>query len=284
MYADQVLTKLEFLKPLANSGKIVRGQDVRSALSYVERGEAEAGIVYSTDATVASGIELGLPVRRSAARRDCLRVGADKSGARTPAAAKLFEFLKSPEADADYAKFGFGAPSLKRVHTMLTAAEWQAVRLTLLVASAAVAVSLPLAIAAGWLLAKRDFRGKFLLETPINLPLVLPPVVTGYLLLVAFGRQGCFGSFLENTLGIRFVFDWKGAALASAVVAFPLMVRPIRLAFSAIDDRLVQAARTLGASRGMRFARSCCRSHDPGFSAAASSHSVAAWASSARRS
>ena len=130
---------------------------------------------------------------------------------------------------------------------MLTAAEWQAVRLTLLVASAAVAASLPLAIAAGWLLAKRDFRGKFLLETAINLPLVLPPVVTGYLLLVAFGRQGIFGSFLEDTLGIRFVFDWKGAALASAVVAFPLMVRPIRLAFSAIDDRLVQAARTLGA-------------------------------------
>lgn len=131
---------------------------------------------------------------------------------------------------------------------MLTAAEWQAVSLTLLVASVAVAASLPLAIAAGWVLAKREFRGKFLLETVINLPLVLPPVVTGYLLLVAFGRQGVVGRFFENTLGIRFVFDWKGAALASAVVAFPLFVRPIRLAFSAIDHRLVQAARTLGAN------------------------------------
>ncbi len=130
---------------------------------------------------------------------------------------------------------------------MLTNDEWQAVRLTLLVASVAVAFSLPVAIALGWVLAKLNFRGKFLLETAINLPLVLPPVVTGYLLLVAFSRRGFFGLFLENVLGLRFVFDWKGAALASAVVAFPLLVRPIRLAFSAIDDRLIQASRSLGA-------------------------------------
>lgn len=130
---------------------------------------------------------------------------------------------------------------------MLTIAEWQAVRLTLLVASVAVVVSLPFAIVLGWLLAKRNFPGKFLVETCINLPLVLPPVVTGYLLLVIFSRRGALGSFLENTFGLRFVFDWKGAALASAVVAFPLLVRPIRLAFSAIDDRLIQASRSLGA-------------------------------------
>ncbi|HTQ38210.1 MAG TPA: molybdate ABC transporter permease subunit [Pirellulales bacterium] len=129
----------------------------------------------------------------------------------------------------------------------LTLAEWQAVRLTLLVAIVAVLASLPLAVALGWLLAKRNFPGKFLVDTIINLPLVLPPVVTGYLLLVTFGRQGYIGSFLERAFDVRYVFDWKGAALASAVVAFPLFVRPIRLAFSAIDDRLVQAARTLGA-------------------------------------
>jgi molybdate transport system permease protein len=131
---------------------------------------------------------------------------------------------------------------------VLTAAEWEAIRLTLLVAATAVIASLPFAIALGWLLAKRNFPGKFLVETAINLPLVLPPVVTGYLLLMTFGRNGPFGAFLEDKLGIRFVFDWKGAALASAVVAFPLMVRPIRLAFSAVDDRLIHAARTLGAS------------------------------------
>ena len=130
---------------------------------------------------------------------------------------------------------------------MLNIAEWQAVRLTILVASVAVLTSLPIAVGIGWLLAKRNFPGKFLLETVINLPLVLPPVVTGYLLLVTFGRQGLMGSFLETAFGLRFVFDWKGASLASAVVAFPLLVRPIRLAFAAIDQRLVQAARTLGA-------------------------------------
>ncbi len=130
---------------------------------------------------------------------------------------------------------------------MLTPAEWEAIRLTLLVASVAVIASLPFAIALGWLLAKREFPGKFLVETMIGLPLVLPPVVTGYLLLVAFSRQSPLGSFLENVLGLRFVFDWKGAAVASAVVAFPLLLRPIRLAFTAIDDRLLQASRTLGA-------------------------------------
>lgn len=130
---------------------------------------------------------------------------------------------------------------------MLTAAEWEAVRLTLCVALVAVAGSLPVAVAVGWLLAKRDFPGKFLLETLINLPLVLPPVVTGYLLLVAFGRHGWIGYWLEQGLGVRLVFDWKGAALASAVVGFPLFVRPIRQAFAAVDSRLIQAARTLGA-------------------------------------
>lgn len=129
----------------------------------------------------------------------------------------------------------------------LSPAEWQAIRLTLLVAFTAVAASLPLAIALGWLLAKREFPGKFLVETAVNLPLVLPPVVTGYLLLVAFGRNGWIGQWLEATLGLRFVFDWKGAALASAVVGFPLLIRPIRQAFAAVDERLVQAARTLGA-------------------------------------
>jgi molybdate transport system permease protein len=131
---------------------------------------------------------------------------------------------------------------------MLTAAEWQAVRLTVLVAIVAIGATLPFAVALGWLLAKRDFRGKFLVETLVNLPLVLPPVVTGYLLLVVFGRQSPLGAFLENAFGMRFIFDWKGAAAASGVVSFPLLLRPIRLAFSAIDDRLIQAARTLGAS------------------------------------
>jgi molybdate transport system permease protein len=124
--------------------------------------------------------------------------------------------------------------------------ELQAVRLSLQVALAAVAVSLPLGVALGWLLARRDFAGKVAVETLVNLPLVLPPVVTGYALLVTFGRHGWLGRYLERWLGLRLVFDWKGAALASAVVAFPLMVRAIRLTFAAVDPRLEQASRTLG--------------------------------------
>jgi molybdate transport system permease protein len=136
---------------------------------------------------------------------------------------------------------------------LLTPAEWQAVGLSLLVAGVAAAASVPLAVCVGWLLAKRTFPGKFLVETLINLPLVLPPVVTGYLLLVLFGRHGWLGGAVESLLGIRFVFDWKGASLAAAVVSFPLMVRPIRLAFASVDDRLLQAARTLGAGRADAF-------------------------------
>lgn len=129
----------------------------------------------------------------------------------------------------------------------MSAEEWLATRLTLVVALTAVTMSLPLAIALGWLLAKSRVPGKFVLETAVNLPLVMPPVVTGYLLLVLFGRRGLLGPLLEGLIGFRFVFDWKGAALASAVVGFPLLVRPIRQAFEEIDNRLLQAAQGLGA-------------------------------------
>lgn len=125
--------------------------------------------------------------------------------------------------------------------------QWSAVELSLQVAVAGVTASLPLGIALGWLLARKRFRGKALVETVVNLPLVLPPVVTGYLLLAAFGRRGLFGKQLEDWLGIRLVFDWKGAALAAAIVSFPLMVRAIRVAFASVDRRLEETARTLGA-------------------------------------
>ena len=129
----------------------------------------------------------------------------------------------------------------------LSPAEWEAVVLSLQVSVVAVAVSLPFGLALGWLLARRQFVGKTVVETLLNLPLVLPPVVTGYLLLVACGRQSVFGQFLEQWFGVRLVFTWKGAALAAAVMSFPLMVRSIRLAITAIDPRLEHAARTLGA-------------------------------------
>lgn len=130
----------------------------------------------------------------------------------------------------------------------MSPAEWEAIRLSVLVAATAVAISLPPAVALAYLLARFDFPGKTLVETVVNLPLVVPPVVTGYLLLVTFGTRGWLGGPLEAWLGVRLVFDWKGAALASAVVSFPLMVRSMRVAFSLIDARLEAVARTLGAS------------------------------------
>ncbi|TWT34274.1 molybdate ABC transporter permease subunit [Blastopirellula retiformator] len=129
----------------------------------------------------------------------------------------------------------------------MTPAEFSAIAVSLQVALAAVFCSLPLGIAAGWLLARKRFPGKLLVETCVNLPLVMPPVVTGYLLLIAFGRQGPLGGWLERWFGVQLVFDWKGAALAAAVVSFPLLVRSIRSAIAGVDVRLEDAARTLGA-------------------------------------
>lgn len=121
--------------------------------------------------------------------------------------------------------------------------------LSLRVAAVAVACALPLAAAVALLLARARFPGKTLVDGLVHLPLVLPPVVIGYLLLVVFGRRGPLGAWLYETFGISLVFDWKGAALAAAVVSFPFMVRAIRLALEAIDTGMEQAARTLGASR-----------------------------------
>jgi molybdate transport system permease protein len=129
----------------------------------------------------------------------------------------------------------------------LTPDEFDAIRLTCMVALVAVACSLPAGVAVAWTLARREFYGKTLLETVVNLPLVLPPVVTGYLLLILFGRQGIVGKWLDSALGIQLIFDWKGAVVASGVMAFPLLVRPMRLSFAGIDRRLELAARTLGA-------------------------------------
>ncbi|GLK66333.1 molybdate ABC transporter permease subunit [Paracoccus kondratievae] len=130
--------------------------------------------------------------------------------------------------------------------------EWQAVRLSLRVAGVATLVSLPFAIGVAWLLARRRFPGHGLLSGIVHLPLILPPVVTGYLLLVTFGTQGPVGSMLKP-LGIVFAFRWTGAALACGIMGFPLMVRAIRLGFEAVDPRLEQAAATLGAPRPWIF-------------------------------
>ena len=132
---------------------------------------------------------------------------------------------------------------------MLSADEASIVLLSLKVGAASVILSLPPALAAALLLARRQFVGKALVDAVIHLPLVLPPVVIGYFLLLGFGRNGPLGQFFEQVFGLTFAFRWTGAALAAAIMGFPLMVRAIRLAVEAIDPRLESAARTLGAGR-----------------------------------
>ncbi|WP_271079545.1 molybdate ABC transporter permease subunit [Aurantiacibacter sp. MUD61] len=135
----------------------------------------------------------------------------------------------------------------------MSSAEWAIVLLSLRVSLVAVLVSLPLAYAIAWVLARRRFPGVIVLDALVHLPLVLPPVVTGWILLIAFGRSGAIGAWLYETFGVTLVFSWTGAALAAAVMALPLMVRAMRLSIEAVDRRLVGAARTLGASRWKAF-------------------------------
>jgi molybdate transport system permease protein len=127
--------------------------------------------------------------------------------------------------------------------------EWQAVALSLKVSFWATLLSLPLGILTAYALARGQFRGKQLLNALVHLPLILPPVVTGYLLLLTFGRRGLVGGWLEETFGLVLAFRWTGAVLAAAIMAFPLMVRAIRIAIEAVDPKLEQAGATLGASR-----------------------------------
>jgi molybdate transport system permease protein len=136
---------------------------------------------------------------------------------------------------------------------VLTPLEIEALELSLLVGVTSIIAALPFALACAWLLARHDFWGKSLFDSVVHLPLVLPPVAVGFALLVLFGRNGIIGAFLYQTFGIVFAFNWKGAALASAVMAFPLIVRAMRLSIEAVDRRLEAAARSLGASPGRVF-------------------------------
>lgn len=136
----------------------------------------------------------------------------------------------------------------------LTQEEWVAIWLSVRVATVATLFALPVAIGCALLLTRAQFRGKLLLDATLHLPLVLPPVVTGYMLLLSFGKTGPIGAFLHDTFGFSFAFNWTGAALASGIMGFPLMLRAIRLSFETVDRRLEAAASTLGASPAWTFA------------------------------
>ena len=136
----------------------------------------------------------------------------------------------------------------------LSPEDWIAVGLSLKIAGIATLGMMPLAIALGYVLARKTFPGKLILDALVHMPLVMPPVVTGFALLLLFGKQGPIGAWLNDWFGIVLAFRWTGAALAAAIMSLPLMVRPIRLAFESTDARLVEAAGSLGANAFWRFA------------------------------
>lgn len=136
---------------------------------------------------------------------------------------------------------------------MPTPAEWAIVGLSIKVGGVAMAATLPIAFAIAWLLARARFPGRLLIDAIVHLPLVVPPVVTGWLLLLAFAPNGPLGGLLQDWFGVSVLFRWTGAAIAAAVMALPLMVRAMRLSIEAVDRRLENAARTLGAGRGRVF-------------------------------
>lgn len=136
---------------------------------------------------------------------------------------------------------------------MLSEVEWQAIAISLKVAGSAVGWIMLPGVAVAWLLARHEFRGKTLLDSLLHLPLVLPPVVVGYLLLISLGRQGWLGQWLDSLFGITLPFTWQGAAIAGGVMAFPLLVQAVRLSLEAVDPKLEAAASTLGAGRWRVF-------------------------------
>ncbi len=266
IYARAALERLGLWSEL--SPRVAAGSDVRQALDFVATGAAEAGIVYASDAVAQHRVRIACefpPELSQAIRYPLVLLNPSRPGARA-----LYDYIASDAASETFERYGFVVlqatgdshrnATLRSLSSSdvtpggwLSSEEWQALRLSLQVGICAVLLSLPLAVAAGYYLARGDAWGKWLLELVVNLPLVLPPVVTGFLLLMLLSPRGPLGGALESWFGVRIVFTWMGAALAAAIVSFPLMVRAIRLAFQDIDPRLEMAARSLGASRMRAF-------------------------------
>ena len=225
--------------------KLAQAENVRATLAFVARGETPLGIVYETDAKIEPKVKIVGAFPEGFAPAGHLSGGGDRGEQerRMSCAISISCARKGPRrssrntASASWCR--------RRRHSAclhLTPEDWTAIALSLRIAVVATLVALPFGIAIAMLLARTQFWGKALLDAVVYLPLVLPPVVTGYLLLITLGRRAPVGAFLADHFGIVFSFRWTGAALACGVMAFPLMVRAIRLSIEAIDARLEEAA------------------------------------------
>lgn len=256
IYAKQALERLSYWDKVSQNA--VFTENIRVALGIVEREEVGAGIIYQSDAKLSDRLQIihtfnendhaniSYPVVR-------LNTSNDAAGA-------FYDFLFTQSAQSTLAQFGFDRANADLASESLLDEKsdvpspclWPIIVLSLQVALVAMLFAVPLAYGVAFLLARYEFFGKSLLQALVMTPLVMPPVVTGYLLLLLFGNKGEIGQFLSN-FGVEFAFKWTGAALAAGLMAFPLLVRPMRLSIEAIDQGIVEAANTLGASGWTRF-------------------------------
>jgi len=256
--------------------RIVRGGSVRGTLEWVARGEVDGGIVYRSDALSEDRVRIAFafPGENSPA---VLYPGAVATASRSPEAAAAFlDFLRGPAAGSLFATSGFGAEDVSESGTAVAQRPepgfvldpWSAVRLSLIVALGAVILGLVPAVAVGWLLARRDFAGKTIVSMLFMAPLVIPPVVTGFLLLGVLGRQSALGGLLD-AVGLPVPFTVLGAIVAALVVGFPLYVMAIRGAFETVDRRFEEVSWTLGVPKAPTFRRISLPLALPGIAAGA---------------
>ena len=268
IYAREVLKATGLLESL--EPKIISGDNVRTTLAYVETASAQAGIVYATDTYIRpETLKTALNIPRHLHSPINYPLVLLRHGRHHPGAIELFKYLQSPGAAAIYQKHHFlintapqdisqalpptdPVPSYES-NSWFSSKEWAAVNRSCLVGFCVVLLSLPGGIFLGYILARIPFRAKSLVEVLVNLPLVLPPVVTGYILLLTFNSEAPVGQLLRTWFGIKIAFAWPGLVLSAAVMSFPLMVRAIRLGFQSVDPRYEIAARTLGATRTVSF-------------------------------
>jgi ABC-type tungstate transport system substrate-binding protein len=228
--------------------KVIPTANVRAALAAVESGNVEAAIVYQTDARISKKVRVAheVPARRRSAHPLSRRTDPGRAqcrGRRTV----------PPVPQLARSRSRIRALWIHRAALSMTANEWQIVWFTAWVSALSTLLILPFGLATAWLLARKDWPGKSICETLVALPLVMPPVATGLILLKLLGRRGTIGSFLHDTLGLDVVFTWRAVLIALGVMSFPLLVRSARVAFEEVNPRLEQIARTLGAGEWRVF-------------------------------
>ena len=260
IYAREYLQKLHLWAQI--EPKVVPTDNVRAVLAAVESGNVEAGMVYKTDAAISGKVKVAFEVPVANGPAISYPMAVVKDSGQPDAAGKFLRYLESDEAGRVFEKFGFivREPSQEKAGATPieptppgNSHEWQIVWFTAWVSALSTLIILPFGLAVAWLLARRRCPGKSLVETVVTLPLVMPPVATGLILLKLLERNSAIGGFFYRTLGLDIAFTWRAVLVALAVMSFPLLVRAARVAFEEVNPRLEQIARTLGAGNARVF-------------------------------